>query len=331
MRFRLLEARLPDGDDELLSALPYAPLYHNWIDDQDTRTRVLRMLVYAGHVEPIVACLQERHGEHEAFWIVALPVESAVPRPEKDEEEETEEDPDEQRPPISIEELYEDVDPGLELSVRYAAWIALSAVVAAVGFDLDDLAILIGAMIIAPLLTPLVGLALASALGDLKLGWRSIKVLVLGVVVAVSVSAVYGLLAQLDADKEMLAARADLSVLGLLVAVAAGVVGTLSYTTGIQPAQIGVMIAVALLPPLVAVGLFLGTGKWVEAGSATLSLVGTVAGINLGGVVTFLVQRVRPRGWVERDQARWSVQAAILLWGLTLVALALTIAFLDTL
>ena len=85
------------------------------------------------------------------------------------------------------------------------------------------------------------------------------------------------------------------------------------------------MVAVALLPPLVATGLLLGTGDLPAAGNAALLTLTNVVCVNLAGVLTFLVQGVRPRRWVEVEQARASTRIAVALWVLTLAVLAAAI------
>jgi len=107
------------------------------------------------------------------------------------------------------------------------------------------------------------------------------------------------------------------------LALAAGVAGTLSVTRGVSTALIGVMVAVALLPPLVALGMLLGAGYGSAAlGAALLTLTNVVA-INLAGVVTFLAQGVRPMSWYEAERAKTATRWAIAIW---VVALGILVA-----
>jgi uncharacterized membrane protein len=75
------------------------------------------------------------------------------------------------------------------------------------------------------------------------------------------------------------------------------------------------MVAVALLPPLVGTGLFLGAGYSVEAMEAGLLTVTNVVSLNLAAVCTFLILGVWPRDWRDVEQARTSTRIALALWG----------------
>jgi uncharacterized membrane protein len=81
------------------------------------------------------------------------------------------------------------------------------------------------------------------------------------------------------------------------------------------------MVAVALLPPLVTCGMLLGAGYRQKAFNATLLLFTNIICVNLAGVVTFLLQGIRPITWWEADRAKKATRIAIMLWILLLSAL----------
>lgn len=83
------------------------------------------------------------------------------------------------------------------------------------------------------------------------------------------------------------------------------------------------MVAVALVPPLVASGMLLGEGYVAWAGGAFLLTVANVICINLAGVATFLAQGVRPRSWWEAERAKKATRRAILVWIVLLSILSL--------
>jgi len=74
------------------------------------------------------------------------------------------------------------------------------------------------------------------------------------------------------------------------------------------------MVAVALLPPLVVVGLLTGAGQTSQATGALLLLLTNIICLNLAGVTTFLVQGIRPRSWWKAGKARRATRRALLLW-----------------
>jgi len=86
---------------------------------------------------------------------------------------------------------------------------------------------------------------------------------------------------------------------------------------------IGVMVAVALVPPLVVSGMLLGDGHFTSAGGAWMLTMANVICINLAGVATFLAQGVRPRSWWEAERAKKATWRAILVWVVLLAILSL--------
>ncbi len=182
--------------------------------------------------------------------------------------------------------------------------VALSAVVAAVGIDYNNITVVIGAMVIAPLLGPNVALALATALGDTQLAKSAAKTSIVGTLVALAVAIPTGLLVKVDPRVGEIQSRLHTQLKDVVLALASGSAGVLSITTGASAALIGVMVAVALLPPLVTFGLLVGAGYLGLAVHAMLLFVTNVICVNLAGVATLLAQNVRPRTWWEADRAR---------------------------
>ncbi len=113
----------------------------------------------------------------------------------------------------------------------------------------------------------------------------------------------------------------------IALALAAGCAATLSFTSRAQSALIGVMVAVALLPPLVVLGMLIGAGEWDDAMGAFLLLVTNIIGINLASVMTFWVQGIHPVRWWEADKARKATTIAVAIWSTLLIVLMLVIIF----
>ena len=200
--------------------------------------------------------------------------------------------------------------------------VALSTVVAAIGLHHNSLAVIIGAMVIAPLLGPNVALSLGTTLGDLSLLRQGLLAALAGIAAALAFSVLIGLLLEVDPTLSELASRTRLDASDIVLALASGCAGALAFTTGVSAALIGVMVAVALLPPLVTSGLLLGGGHPTLAmGAFSLFLVNLIC-VNLAGVTTFLVQGIKPTNWWEKDRAVKATRIAIALSVVLLVALA---------
>ncbi len=334
MALRLIEVIIPSVSTERLrELLRDQAVLGVWLADLEANQVIARILVPTGHTERISDMLSDHLGLHPEFRLMLFSVQATLPKvkepeaeaetaPQRSDEQAEQEEQRLQR--ISREELYQDIAQGAQLTRVYLLTVVLSTLVAAVGLLRSDVAVIIGAMVIAPLLGPNVALALASALGDLKLASRSIKTLLAGVATAAVLSVLVGLLVAVDPQAPEIASRTQVGGSNVVLALAAGSAGALSFTTGIPAAVIGVMVAVALLPPLVVVGLLLGGGSPDLALNAFVLFAINIACINLAGVVTFLAQKIRPRTWWESEQAGHATRIAVALWA---VAVALLLAF----
>ncbi|MGA8863522.1 MAG: TIGR00341 family protein [Gallionella sp.] len=125
----------------------------------------------------------------------------------------------------------------------------------------------------------------------------------------------------MDPTLSQLASRTQVGLSDVVLALAAGCAGALAFTTGVSAILVGVMVAVALLPPMVTFGLLLGGGQLTLAMGALSLLLANLICLNLAGVVTFMVQGIRPATWWEKDRAKKATRIAIALWATLLVLL----------
>jgi uncharacterized hydrophobic protein (TIGR00341 family) len=325
MSLRLIELIVPAEADGLLARLPEAEeLLGRWDERLDENRVLVRMLVSADRTEGMLDNLESWFAHVDEFRVLLLPVEATLPRPaEPDHDATADQQKSQQR--ISREELYHDVAKDGKVSRVFVAQVVLSTVVAAVGLMRDDVAIIIGAMVIAPLLGPNVSLCLATTLGDRQLAVQSLKTNALGLGIALVASLFLGLAFPVDLNVESILSRTHVSGGDIILALASGCAGVLAFTTGVSSALIGVMVAVALLPPFVVFGLLLASGEF-DAASRALLLVGTnVICVNLAGVLTFAIQGLRPRTWWEAERAKKATRFAVATWSLLLAALLVLI------
>jgi len=331
MALRILAVSLPEGrQQEVGELLNEFPIIGKW-EFPLTEKRILStFLVPAEQVEPVTDKLEQRFSSDETFRLVLLPVEATLPHVEEKEQKEVEDETGEseaQRSRVSREEIYHDIDDACKITPVFFATIVLSTVVATVGLTRDNMAATIGAMVIAPLLGPNAALSLATTLADRDLARRAIKASAAGVGLAFSLAALLGLILPVDPSLHELATRSVVSLADIGLALAAGVAGSLAFTSGVSTALVGVMVAVALLPPTVACGLFTGAGHLEEALGALILLTTNVVSFNLAGVSTFVVLGIRPRSWWKKERARKASRIALLLWLGLLIVLALLIYF----
>ncbi|MCK5722241.1 MAG: DUF389 domain-containing protein, partial [Gammaproteobacteria bacterium] len=88
---------------------------------------------------------------------------------------------------------------------------------------------------------------------------------------------------------------------------------------------VGVMVAVAILPPTATVGLMLGSGNYQYALGAALLLAVNIVCVNLSSNITFLLKGVKPRTWYEKKKAKQSKIILIAFWFVVLIVLAMVV------
>jgi len=172
-------------------------------------------------------------------------------------------------------------------------------------------------------LGPNVALSLSTILGDTSMLRRALRANALGVGLALALALVMGLLLNPDPSTPELAARSHVGLSDLVLALASGAAGTLAFTSGAPSTLVGVMVAVALMPPTMAVGLHAGAGHLREAGQAATLLLANVICVNLAGTLTFALMGVRPRTWWEANRASVATKRAVAIWLVLLVGLVL--------
>jgi uncharacterized hydrophobic protein (TIGR00341 family) len=328
MEQRLIEIVLPEGkgDDipELLHELSFDGYWRDCVGQNQAR---IRILLNRDDVETVLDILEpylEGLPESSALLLI---VEASIPRKKEEEKSSVEQDVvvEEKKKKvrrISRHELYNDIVASTGISTTYLLMVFLSAVIAAIGLLRNDMAIIIGAMVLAPLLIPNVGLALASTLGDKELALKSLTAAAAGLFLALAIGTLIGIVHPAVPGNPALAARTNLHWTDLVLALASGAAGVLAFTSGGQLSLIGVMVAVALMPPIVTAGLFFGTGLPVLGLRALELASANVICVNLAGIVTFSMQGIRPATMWEKSKAGQARKRALVIWLSLLAALA---------
>lgn len=279
--------------------------------------QAMRMLVEDEHLQSALDTLQNLLGAQPTARILVLAVEAALPKPPEQENRQ------EQEATAARELLYVDVEKGARSNSNFFVLVVLSTIVAAIGLIEDNVAVVIGAMVIAPLLGPNLALSLGTALGDGRLMRHSSRTLLAGIVLAILLSTVFGVLWPSNLDSHELLSRTEPSLDSILLALASGAAAALSLTTGLSGVLVGVMVAVALLPPSATVGIMLGAGRPGLAFGALLLLAVNIVCVNLASKIVFLIKGIHPRTWVEKEKARRAMFRYVSSWIVTLLVLLL--------
>jgi uncharacterized hydrophobic protein (TIGR00341 family) len=324
----LLEVVIPAENsaivlDEVLADIAVSQRWEQKLEEGLVLVKLIANSVDAEHV---VDQLEDRFSSVDAFRVLVLPLEAVIPRLSPDAEAGAEIEEKSQNERISREELYTDISQSAKLSRVFLAQVALSTIVAAIGLIRNDVAVIIGAMVIAPLLGPNVALALATTLGDLQLAVNSLKTNIVGVSIALILSIIIGYVLKVDQSSAAIVARTHVDVGDVALALASGVAGVLAFTSGAPSSLVGVMVAVALLPPLVVFGLLAAAGNYSEARGAFFLVATNLICVNLAGVFTFFVQGVRPRTWWAAKRAKTATRISLAIWTLLLILLIVLIS-----
>ena len=179
---------------------------------------------------------------------------------------------------------------------RFWMLLVLASIIASAGIVGDSTATVIGAMIVAPLMTPILGTMLATVLGDRANLIRSLSLVLGGAAAAVLIGFAVGLPVQtevLASTNAQVAARVSPRLIDLLAALATGVVGSVALVRrDISDTLPGVAIAISLVPPLTVAGLVLESGSADQFLGAVLLFVTNVVAILGTGIVVMSVYGV---------------------------------------
>jgi uncharacterized hydrophobic protein (TIGR00341 family) len=311
---RLVQVTIPTGKREtVLSILDEEGIDYVVTDESSGReyTAVAYFPLPTNAVEPILETLREAGLEREAYTVVLKTETVESERFEALTERYAETEQSEER--IARQELEARAGELASALPTYVTMTVVSAVIATAGLLLDSPATVVGSMVIAPLIGPAMAAAVGSVIDDAELFRRGVSLQLLGVGLAVASATLFAAFVQvanlvppgldpisLSEVEERLAP----SVLSLAVALGAGVAGAVSLTTGVSTALVGVMIAVALIPPAATVGIGIAYGEPALAvGSAVLVAV-NVLSINLAALVVLWYSGYRPEQFFHHDQAR---------------------------
>ena len=185
--------------------------------------------------------------------------------------------------------------------------ISLSTIIAALGLIVSSPAVVIGAMLVAPLMSPMVGTGMAVVLGDARFLRLSLGAVIRGMLLAIGFGALAGLLSMNDPATSELLARTQPTLIDLGIALFSGLAGgyalARSDAAGALP---GVAIAAALVPPLATVGISLTAGRFDHALGAMLLFSANFVSISSATALMFLILGFRP---TVAQKSRRAVQA----------------------
>ncbi|WP_442936140.1 DUF389 domain-containing protein [Nostoc sp.] len=224
--------------------------------------------------------------------------------------------------PEQLQQLQTELLAESTLDSAYIILIISSCAIATLGLLSNSAAVIIGAMIIAPLMLPIRGLAFGALQADITLFRKGIIAVAVGTLLAVAIASTLGLLVGLPSYGSEVLARSRPTLLDLGIAVVAGgISGYAKIETKISGSLAGTAIAVALMPPVCVIGLGLAQGNWSLSFGATLLYLTNLLGIALSCMVTFVVA-----GYTSMARARQPLIWTMVLTAILIIPLGVSFA-----
>jgi uncharacterized hydrophobic protein (TIGR00271 family) len=190
--------------------------------------------------------------------------------------------------------LYSGFEEWAVCNFDFLLMMCLSTAIAALGLLINSPAVIIGAMVVAPLMTPLIAAGCALVRGDLTLFYNSIRAMILGSLVALGISVVVGVLIPNDALTLEMVSRGKPDILDLFVGLFAGAAAAYaSARPKVTAALVGVAVAAALVPPIATVGLALTEGDFLVAEGAGFLFITNLVSIVIGAAAMFYLMGIK--------------------------------------
>lgn len=324
---RRVEVHLKEGDafEAVMRAVKhFDPIDYSIVQPQQANRRIINILMRDGTSQELVDAIQSTLEDQRDWRMNVIAIEATLPKLEGNGDEK------EARNTQAIrEEILNDIGKGARFDRDFAVFVALSTVVAAVGMNSGSVAGVIGAMVIAPLLGPILAFAMGAALGNMDLLKQSLSTLAFGVLIALGCGLALAIVVPIDLTSTELTSRAEVRLDSLALALAAGGAAALSVAKGQGTGLVGVMVAAALLPPGAAMGLFMGSGEFDLGARAGLLLLLNVACLILAALLTFRLRNIQPRKWIEQQNAKAAVWINLAFWAAFLILAGGLIVYFD--
>ncbi|GEL76938.1 TIGR00341 family protein [Tenuibacillus multivorans] len=318
MNLQLVEVYIPNENYHfVVEKLRSFSREGTWKEEQQEERMLVRMIISSDYVEEVLNYLETISRATEGFETILYPVHTYFSHQSIEEEEQnidekefSEEDQDDEEDKrkflrASRHELTNTIEEKSEFSINYMLLIIFSAIVATAGFIKDDTAVVIGAMAIAPLIGPAISIAFATVLGDLRHLGKAVATLFTGVFIIVLIASVFSYFFDEGMESSQYVSRTSVTIADFFLALAAGAAGALSILNRMSSNLVGVMVAVALLPPVIAFGMSIGQTLWHDTYWSFLLVMTNISCIVISAVIIFFVSGIRPEKW--KDETMISV------------------------
>ncbi|MFC4403137.1 TIGR00341 family protein [Gracilibacillus xinjiangensis] len=298
--------------------------WHSKISDNE---QLVKIIIDKRNTEEILDFLEVNDEKTQEIRAILYNISTYLPRLTTGEadDKKTEEEKQKEITRASRHELYNVVQSSSRTSPTFIWLLILSAIVATAGIVKDSAAIVIGAMVIAPLIGPFTALSFSAILGDYKLMKRSVLTCISGLIIPIGIAMIFGLLFPLPINSHEFLARTNIELMDIVVAIAAGTAGAMSFAKRVSETLVGVMVSVALLPPAVVFGMMIGAMEFHEAITPLLLLLVNINAILLSAIIVFWTSGIQPVNWSEIQVANTSKTYALMFVAIVIIILAIMV------
>lgn len=206
------------------------------------------------------------------------------------------------------EEVIEGIRSGVEFRGAKLWILVLAIFVASLGLNTNSAAVIIGAMLISPLMGPIIGMGLGAGIYDFKLLKRSWRNYIVATLFSVSTATIYFLITPMAEAQSELLARTSPTIYDVLIALCGGLAGIIALSSRSQRTGNvipGVAIATALMPPLCTVGFGIAIGNWAYAAGALFLFVINTIFIAFSTLVgAAFIMRFHKNTFIDRNRER---------------------------
>jgi uncharacterized hydrophobic protein (TIGR00271 family) len=213
----------------------------------------------------------------------------------------------------------------IKIDTPYLGLAVISSFIATFALLIEDLPILIGAMLIAPFLTAPLSIGMSLIKGDLELLKKGLITLLFGVVAGILAAILIGLFSPFKIIGDEILNRSAPTLVQLIIAVLAGGAAAFSYAhRKIRAVLSGAFVALALVPPISIIGIGIAFWNWEIVGGASLLLVANIIGLVLAAVIIFFLLGFRP---INRTENLHEVRVGITWLALLFFIIALPLGY----
>jgi len=222
--------------------------------------------------------------------------------------------------------VYETLSHSARPTIEYYLLTILSCLIATAGLLQNSPAVIIGAMIVAPLMTPILAFSLGVIWGDMQLIKTSLGSIVKGALLAVLISGTLAFFVPIAEYNSEILARTKPNLFDIVVAFSSGLIGAYGNANKkISNTLVGIAIAVALMPPLCTIGIGVGNFDWAVARGALILYTINLISISLAGAIIFWIMKIHPKSNEDKEKVTKRAVSQIVISVILLTMIAIPV------